>query len=452
VRATLVNASHHPGIATNAGMHNITAPDCPFCTRGVRAERHSVVETFNKLEVSRTYTGLNPCPLDAMPDLFFREQDNPGFALVSPLTEELSHPIAQVMESTSAPESDTVTIKVYVADHAASAELAAEVEVGGQWFPAKAVGATADPLGTALMLPLDANRDGIADAWSSRHGGGTASEDRDGGWRGKRLGDGLTLFEEYRGFYQLGAFARTDPRTKDLFVTDYTHTHRQAIVDSGTFYAGHGVAVHEVDGTEFRSDVINWQPADQRQSPQYLVAIMTNPATPAAVGWRDFTNEWLTIAGVASHVNPPERGHSTVILQYENKRVPDRTELGLTVAHELGHMMGLPHHGSGDGFLDETPDPAGVTHRSHYAAVRGGQHSGDQACIMRYGVADLLCKAPALVPYSAEMYDPWMQPANAGPTLCATRSGTGINAGGLGAGDASAGNCLAELRVKSGQR
>ncbi len=451
VRVTLVDTSAHPGIATNAGMHNRTAPSCPLCTRAVTAETHGATGTLQGLPIARTYHGLNACPLDTLPDLFFREVDNPDFLLVSPSAAELRQPVAQVIESKAGPASDEVVVKVFVADYAASARLAAEVEVGGQWFPVKAI---------ARRPPARDRPDAAARPRQRRHRGrlvGRVRRRPAHGRRGRRAEPGeegrrTHGVRGYRGIYELGFFERTDPRRKDVFVTDYTGTHLRELQEARALYARNKLSVHAVDGSEFRSDVINWQPDDNRRSQQDLIALMMNPATPARVGWREFANDWPTFAGMASHVNPPEEGQDTVLLQYENKARPAMAALSVTIAHEIGHMIGLPHHGAGDGFIDETPDPSGVTHMSHYAAVRGGQHAGEESCIMRYGVADFLCKAPALVLYSPSMYDPWPQPAPTTYTICARFSGTGINASGAGAGDATAGNCISQVRVKSGQR
>jgi hypothetical protein len=452
VRATIGFASAHPGITTNAGMHNLTAPDCPYCTRVMRREPHSVTESFHGVPVTRNYRGISACELDTSPDIFFRQEDNPDFTLVAPATANLKKPIAQVIESTAGPASDDVIVKVFVADYAASARLTAEVEIGGRWLPVKAIGSTADPLGSELMLPVDRNSDGVADHWAASHGNGRADDDTDAEPNAAKRGDGLTVFEEYRGVLEMGFRQRLDPRRKDLFVADYTGTHMTPLASAGSFYATQHLSVHEVDATEFRSDVINWQPVATRLAPQHIVVLQMNPATPAVVGWRQFANDWLAFAGAASHVNPPEAGHTTVALQYESRRrSPGDVALARTIAHELGHMMGMPHHGEGDGYVDEVPDPSGVSRRQHLAAVRGGQHSGDEACIMRYRNADLLCKMPSLVPYSPASYDPWPQPPIGNTSICTSRTGAGINAG-TGAGDATHGNCMAQLRVKSGQR
>ncbi len=70
-----------------------------------------------------------------------------------------------------------------------------------------------------VSLPLDRDGNHIADAWP--FGSGAATDDTDDTPSGNgTLGDGLSRYEEYRGFFVAGAHIRTDPTRKDVFVRD----------------------------------------------------------------------------------------------------------------------------------------------------------------------------------------------------------------------------------------
>nr|NJM01423.1 hypothetical protein [Desulfobacula sp.] len=81
-----------------------------------------------------------------------------------------------------------------------------------------------------LSLPYDEDGNHIADAWEEAKGvkgkdPGSDDDEQPLGDRNK--GDGLTLWEEYRGFLGDGRHFRTDPKTKDLFICDTVGGRRQ---------------------------------------------------------------------------------------------------------------------------------------------------------------------------------------------------------------------------------
>lgn len=440
LRVSLLDTSAHPGIATNARNHNQQAPVCHDCTRSLAKQRHSDTQDFHGITVTRHYHGFNACPMDDLPDMYFIEAENPGFTLVDPITAELKQPISQVIELADATE-QTYLVNVMVKDSAASAKLIAEVEVGGTWLPVKALGPTADPLGTELQLPLDQDNDGMADRWESIHSAFDVGGDTENIPGAVNTGDGLTNFEEYRGLYALGQFVRTDPEQKTIFVHDYTGRRLREIEEMRGFYAPKGLQVYSVDGSEFFEDVVNYQRTDARRGSQYIAVLMENPATPAGVGYRAFADDWLTFAGKASHVGPPQKGLNTMALQY---RVETRSyKPWATIGHELGHLMNVAHHGEDDGWVDTS---AG----REFAALEGGQHSGNFNCIMKYEVATQFCTFPRLMRYNSWFFEPYpLQPDRAVTSLCTDKTGTGTNASGAWAGNATVGNCTAQVKVRS---
>lgn len=448
IRVSLVGTSSHPGIASNAVHHNMEAPACSYCTRGLSSRPHTVSHDFHGVPVTRHYSGLNECPIDHLPDMFFMERDNPGFTLVDPVTTDLVNPIGQVMELADATER-SYDVVVLVKDSAASARLTAEVEIAGQWFPVRATGPTADPLGTELQLPVDNDRDGIADRWEAIHSAHDPLGDTDNIPGAVHTGDGLTNFEEYRGFYSLGQFQRTDPEQKTIFVRDHTGRRLSEIFQVRDFYAPKGLQVYPVDGTEFFEDVVNYQKTESTAGAQYIAVLAENPARPADVGWRSFANDWLTFAGKASHVGPPQRGLNMMALQY---RIDTATLEApwIVIAHELGHLMNVAHHGEKDGYVElAEATPSGVPAGRQLAAIKGGQHSGDFNCIMKYEAALLFCRTPVLLPYNRLSYDDYPRQSRTPTALCHSATGTGTNASGAWAGDATRGNCTAQVKVRS---
>lgn len=78
-----------------------------------------------------------------------------------------------------------------------------------------------------MRVPLDENHNHIADAWEIENVGdlrGQDNDDQETQPKGKREcpGDGLSLYEEYRGFRVQGGHVRADPKKKDLFLCDNT--------------------------------------------------------------------------------------------------------------------------------------------------------------------------------------------------------------------------------------
>jgi hypothetical protein len=73
-----------------------------------------------------------------------------------------------------------------------------------------------------FVIPGDINLNGIPDSWEATfcpaNSCPTGREDVDTSQGNTALGDGLSAFDEYRGFIVSGAHIRTDPRQKDLFV------------------------------------------------------------------------------------------------------------------------------------------------------------------------------------------------------------------------------------------
>ena len=140
------------------------------------------------------------------------------------------------------------TVTVTAMDYGAAGKLRAYVKGRcGGWQPARF--AVAGQSRDALALPFDEDGNLIADALPEY--AGKAERDDDAEPKGNGFaGDGLTAFEEYRGFATHGGdcaerrhdfVVRTDPRRKDLFI----HAPDPELAASTAHFEwASGVAVH----------------------------------------------------------------------------------------------------------------------------------------------------------------------------------------------------------------
>jgi hypothetical protein len=150
------------------------------------------------------------------PDLRFHEGDG----RFSEVTDDGQHAVQE------SPEGLDFRLDVHSYDFGAHGKLSIKaVMAGGREILGRFV-----PTGQErIPIPRDDDGNRIADDWESRNGlrGSPADADDDAKPSGQASdGDGITLFEEYRGFVRLkGRTAervhhRTDPNVKSLFVID----------------------------------------------------------------------------------------------------------------------------------------------------------------------------------------------------------------------------------------
>ena len=273
-------------------------------------------------------------------------------------------------------------------------------------------------------------------------------------------GDGLTLYEEYRGFWVGGEWLETDPWTRDVFIQNTMRSHGSTWNGIRYYRRATHLAVHDLlEDEEVRGDhVINFRRASSPhvvdQHAIYIVAkddpneafanveVVGTPGTSRAVhmppGWRTFHR-------VSRDLDGDKLGYFAV-----------------TLAHEMLHASNVYHHGQADEdvtwtlkhrLLDRTPyivesslaGDAEVSVRTEqgreigadslffagaptmevWLGVDEGQHSGAWDCLMRYDVAVAYRsrRQPTLVRYFA-----CDEPA--GEVLCSNIVGTGVNQAG----------------------
>ena len=449
IRFRLKNVSEHPGVTTNAGNHLKRKDSCEDC--GKRKVEYYTHKTQFHADADRTqktlrrrYAHYNECKIDVLPDMFFTEKDNPGYTLGEKAnTKDLLYPFGQEITLEKGIQEEN-TVLIYIADGAASADLTAEIQVGGAWYSAKAEGctlSTADD--TVLHIPLDKNDNGIQDDWEKQYKLSDSDDDNDNQPDTAHPGDGLTNFEEYRGvylMYDLG-YNRLDPTIKDLFTLDYSGDFLWGLMGAKRIYENAGVNFHLLKDNEFYQDVINYNDPDHKRGDQYIVVAMTDDLMVGDFSWLD---GFLEGKGLASHIGPPTENANTVVVSGSFTY----TDPGGLLAHEIGHNVNMRHHG-------ETEKSISVNGEKGWVACVHGQHSGNFDCIMKYAAARWFLEAES-VPDSLTLLQQSLllkdYPANKGAKdkICTSPAGTGINAGGWSQDATSgSGNCLEQMRIRS---
>lgn len=141
-------------------------------------------------------------------DAFFKQSNNPGLNISS--------------DSLKAEGEDIRRVAVTINDYAAHCMLEVQIKINGIWY-----NASEEHTGNAMIsIPVDRDGDAIADSWERQYDveGKPLTWDEDEPLQNNR-GDGLTLFEEYRGLFEKLPsgelqYLRTNPIKKELCVID----------------------------------------------------------------------------------------------------------------------------------------------------------------------------------------------------------------------------------------
>jgi hypothetical protein len=331
---------------------------------------------------------------------------------------------------------------------------------------------------TTILLPKRRSDSRIADHAKVRAGIATSRADDDDGEDDPVgdgfKGDGLTLYEEYRGFFENGKHVRGNPKKKDLFINDRIQGRSKRGI--AMFSKGSGLVVHH----ELRDDelpnnrVINAN--HSRNAPhvvdQHALVLKTDQTTRGGGEARGGPG---TPGDVTELRIDPDLGAGL------RDRIFNREPYDKVVAHELGHAVNVFHHGDWDNWTNQTvwvnerqangsyvlkeggqpitvlketgvnwvfpPGAGGTQTMTVYLGDSLGQHSGDDTCFMRYVVA----KAYKSQSNPSVRY--WVSSEPIGTTLCRTNSGTGINAPGrtpqprYGDAQTGRGDCYHQVRV-----
>jgi hypothetical protein len=297
-----------------------------------------------------------------------------------------------------------------------------------------------------LRVPKRAFNSYIADGWKKEKGasGADIADDDNAPVGDGTKGDGLTLYEEYRGFYEAGEHIDGDPKTKDFFV----RLKQAGLAISGVrlFQSITGLKVHyQFTGTEF---------------PETRVINLNYDRGPHLIAQH----------GVIVQINPNQKGYAKTIGGPGNPKMissidlmadvaaSDPNWIASTVAHELGHSVNLWHHGDSDqkvawtAVKDEVfevlpsgaiSDPIFILNeqldnltptvvllakaqpKQILVLEMGrdqGQHSGPDTCVMRYDCAE------TYVYRVSKEFRIWDFKEPIGGELCRGHAGSGVNA------------------------
>jgi hypothetical protein len=265
---------------------------------------------------------------------------------------------------------------------------------------------------TEVRIPLSDPGSVVAKSWKRQKKVADWDDDADremvGGWL--YPGDGLSLYEEYRGFSVRGDHKRTEPARKTLFV----HT-KMSAADGGlrVLSRASGIQVLRIDRDEYRSNkerLVNFNHGAHHVVDQHGVWLVERRIPTGIGGW--------------SFLGPPRFiDRVEVTPDYVTW---DRTFRDGLIAHELCHAIGVDHHGDGD--FEMTFEPGAVPSLPKGGtvsiAVQQGEHSGVQECLMRYCEATDLVETMVGGKKVLVAYGP-SEPH--GLILCTTDEGTGVN-------------------------
>lgn len=188
-----------------------------------------------------------------------------------------------------------------------------------------------------LDIPKDEDANRVADAWDFKYRshGSAADTDEDNDPPGKGFtyrGDGLTLYEEYRGFRVNGGHVRTDPTRKDLFIRDDTTGSAQAGLD--IFEKATKLKIWRVDKQELgESRIINANSDSKTHQVDQHGLIIKSTDLANAQQIPVVENDKFGPPGMTLRIDLPKNGN------YDSGEGAD------DVAHELAHAIGVQHHG-----------------------------------------------------------------------------------------------------------
>jgi len=220
-----------------------------------------------------------------------------------------------------------------------------------------------DPTTELVLLPHRESGSRVADTWKSQCGGGKDNDDNDRQTGNTNHGDGLTVYEEYRGLIVKGKHTRDhgeDQRLttgrKDLIVDD---SKIGSAADDGIkmFESASGINIVRVGKDELATTrQVNPNRGKITVTAQHGLRLIDDPALQAAGATDDGTspkgvaevkvNTALIRSLIQQNVrnlltlNPPIRAPFTA-----------KDHVDQTIAHELAHGVGVDHHG----FHDEYP-------------------------------------------------------------------------------------------------
>ena len=299
-------------------------------------------------------------------------------------------------------------VYIWCRDYGAYGKLKASVMVGGKWYEADADGVP----DKYVTIPQDLNDNKIADYWEKQNNvyGKPADWDEDPNPTGQKTkGDGMTNYEEYRGFFVSDGsggteFQRMDPMQKELFVID-----KDQLFDIASWKAASGIKAYWLDENMVygdkaggNKDLSRWVDFCSGYAKGNKYAVRLNKVNGSYDPEQQITTDDWGVDLSYSKLKSPKTSFVTEIfidniksylynsadtLKKYLKKYPkgyiihgtfvshatmqkyvdimnDNTKakylvdffVNATVLHEVGHACGVPHHGGGDTSKTSTGD------------------------------------------------------------------------------------------------
>lgn len=282
-----------------------------------------------------------------------------------------------------------------------------------------------------VTIPHDIDENKIADNGWIVQGGirvidpAINNEDEDENPEGDDFkGDGLSTYEEYRGFKvmdnKIVIHIRTNHEVKDIFIRNRDN------LDLSLYASASELDVHEINDKQYVDDKLRVVNAN------YNTAFHVVDQRGLRLLNLGNHGSLLGIAVSEGKLEPTIPNFEREIRIYVtkiNKVIKDRKitdsagKINAVVAHELLHGNNVCHHGEGDDTKENDFD------------LPQGLRSGNVSCVMRYDNVGTVRKG--------------FNPEAVGSSLCSSAAGTGYNANGQAYGNAAAkrGDCKHQIRV-----
>jgi hypothetical protein len=432
-------------------------------TSPFKVERFELKLNNTSTEMGTTLNMPLEPPLNQLPDLRF-----------------IPHRVGESMEADQSVEVDspdgktgTATIGCY--DGGAWTTLTVEAVLEGGL---RVKGKLLTPTGPEeILIPKRKPDSKIATAWLVQYGNLEDTADHEPQSGNRRLGDGLTAYEEYRGVIAGTEYKKLKPTVKEVGI-------KATIDDYGVF--NYGIRMFEgatsMETVKFLPEEIpidrqlNSNGGYAQEHKQFALWMIVD-----AIREMDPEGNLRPVVGKAyGGPNIPELIEKIVIdtgqvgigyrdlysaYQSVNAQLPfsEKDYWGTTIAHEMGHGVYVYHHGPSiaapqDVKAEENNIPpysvrdenGRLQALPYYILGRtgkpGSQQSGDLSCFMTYNP----CFDWALHDHRLA-YEYFQVPLLAlGTKMCKATTGTSINANGKYFGNAAPGrgNCISQIKLK----
>lgn len=314
-----------------------------------------------------------------------------------------------------------------------------------------------------LRIPKDDDENYIADCWEKDkiYGKKAETDDESSSEGDREPGDGLTLYEEYRGFMENKVHRWGDPEKKDFFIRIDKKVGQKVKPGIKLF---ENLAKLKVFSELTKEELSESREINRNHS--HMAHVVDQHGVIIVEG-----DDGLVSEAVPEHRKPgePVKKEEIIGTPKSHKEVKiakgmladyiDPARLSRTVAHELLHCCNVPHHGDTDRWcrlikpgedssgnkvifvfklgpddipvgkgeeidlIDELtgkPISVGKDGRIAYIGCKRGEHSGNVDCVMRYAVAKIyINKVSQYVSFSDDEVK--------GMGICETEEGTGVN-------------------------